>query len=1247
MKRLRSLALCIVLAVTFGYIGYNHSSAASVSDNSKKRISGGSLASLSDSNRSATGSASTVLNRDVVIVSDAADCVAPLYERAVFSVTARGEQLRYQWQVCDPKTNLWVAVSEQYVGAFSGATDSTFSFAADAYTKNGLMFRCEVTDVYGNTAVSSHVSLRMTHGNAAVINAADFGADGSDGRDDSLAIQAAFDFAKEYADEQHPVTVRLSDGKYTIAQTLFVSSHIRFVLSDGAELHYCGDNGCMLQGGGSYGRDAAGNKNRDYQALTDVTISGGRWNAEACAGEVLTAPIVLMNASDICLCDLEIRQSSCHSIMLVSVDDIKVSGCTFRDSVATGDEIPYVREAVFIGYMENNDGQLMPSRNVTVSNCVFDSIHGGVGVRYIGEAAQAFGITQVDDVFHMLSADGEDVTEQSTVKAKADEVCSTLHVAVQKCVFRGLSASCINADGVTGLTVEGCRASDCGAFLYAYCAGGTVTANVVEGTGARCISLTGGSVVNVADNRLSQVGKKDVPARFQSKGKAKERALMTTETEWRMICDALNRACRSVPIDYVSDTADRRVPSVNAREINGVSEAPDGVIAVYYSDSMGSVTGNTVTDVDGRGVLVENSTSLTVISDNTFRGVKETDIYTSGSKAAAMRNRLDGSAESVVMEPISADGVKRDCYSQNQASSVVTAVVMQSESVYASDGEIMGFSVAAQGSGLNYQWYYRPKNGCFWSVWHGHTSAAETAVASPFWNGKQICCVIKDQDGRSVATQPIGITLRPRIFLTEQPENVIVKAGDQVTFWVDAFGLGNQFQWYYRTKNDLTWAKWTAPNQKDLSARATAAWNDVEVYCRVSDAWGGVNSTVVTASVIPPFGILSHPQNVVADDGTPLSFAVEACGKEVEYRWYYRASCDDFWKLLVDETRSEVQTVADASWNGGQVYCAISDAYGRSMASNTANVTVRGAVKRSTKRISDLFACHDNVPKLLSQPEDITVREGEDATVSIEVSGSDLRWQWCCRKAATAIWHPLKGYDTPSVNLPSDVLSDGMQVRCEVRDGTGHLVVSKPALIRVISAPVIVEQPVDVNVTAGEKTVFSVKAMGTKLQYQWYRRLSGDVKWSVWQGHTASCFEEEAALSWNGMQVCCVVTDCNEMQTTSEASCVTVGDGLVITEQPENVSVPVGGRFTFAVNAKGDGVSCQWYYLRPGSRKWTIWDNKDDFTVCAVARPSWDGMQVCCVLTDRWEKRTVSQAATVRLQHGSITARDSFIRRKI
>ncbi len=90
--------------------------------------------------------------------------------------------------------------------------------------------------------------------------------------------------------------------------------------------------------------------------------------------------------------------------------------------------------------------------------------------------------------------------------------------------------------------------------------------------------------------------------------------------------------------------------------------------------------------------------------------------------------------------------------------------------------------------------------------------------------------------------------------------------------------------------------------------------------------------------------------------------------------------------------------------------------------------------------------------------------------------------------------------------------------------------------ITVASGPVILEQPEDVAVKAGEKTVFSVKAeSGGEISYQWLSSADGKT-WKELSGETEPDYEIEAATAdMDGRRYQCRLKDSSGTITTSQA----------------------------------------------------------------------------------------------------------------
>ena len=92
--------------------------------------------------------------QDVAITGQPEDFAGPIGATASFTVTAEGDGLTYQWQYRSSKDGKW------YNAKVDGANTSTMRIGVtDA--RNGMKFRCKVTDAYGNQAISDAAALRV------------------------------------------------------------------------------------------------------------------------------------------------------------------------------------------------------------------------------------------------------------------------------------------------------------------------------------------------------------------------------------------------------------------------------------------------------------------------------------------------------------------------------------------------------------------------------------------------------------------------------------------------------------------------------------------------------------------------------------------------------------------------------------------------------------------------------------------------------------------------------------------------------------------------------------------------------------------------------------------------------------------------------------------------------------------------------------------------------------------------------
>ena len=494
---------------------------------------------------------------------------------------------------------------------------------------------------------------------------------------------------------------------------------------------------------------------------------------------------------------------------------------------------------------------------------------------------------------------------------------------------------------------------------------------------------------------------------------------------------------------------------------------------------------------------------------------------------------------------------------------------------------------------------------------HVVSPAAEFAKAYAAENGQEVVLTEEAEPAGSSETPespessaPDEPVVSTPLAVTEQPVSVTVSEGETATFAVKASGEGLKYQWYYRKAGAKNWSVWKAHTTATTSAKANATWNLMKVFCKITDASGNsVSSNPAVITLRQPLTVLTQPTGISVNAGEKATFRVSAQGTgKLKYQWYYRKSGAKSGTLWKEHTSASTSAKANATWNGMKVWCVITDEAGQSVQSEAATVTIT---------IPPQLA-------VLTQPKDMTVKSGTTAkfTVSAEGAGK-ISYQWYYRKSGADNWTLWKGHTSASTSVKTDDSWDFTQVYCRISDETGSTVDSDPAVIRIYQPLSVVSNPSDSTVSSGQTVQFAVKAQGMgKLSYQWYRRLSGESKWTKCKDQTSEVLSFKADATMNGMRVYCIITDNYGYVLHSSSAVLTVTSALRITGQPAQATVHSGETAKFSVKAEGSGLKYQWYYKKAGKSDWTLWKGQTSATASGVADCTWHVMQVFCRVTD-------------------------------
>ena len=339
-----------------------------------------------------------------------------------------------------------------------------------------------------------------------------------------------------------------------------------------------------------------------------------------------------------------------------------------------------------------------------------------------------------------------------------------------------------------------------------------------------------------------------------------------------------------------------------------------------------------------------------------------------------------------------------------------------------------------------------------------------------------------------------------------QPVDTTVSLGDPVTLSLTAQGSFLKYQWYFKKEGQSDFRPWPNRVLPTETVTPNESWDGIQLYCVVTDKRGNsVDSDIITVTVEQELAILQQPVNSSVTLGEPLTLSVKAQGIGLKYQWYYRKKGQESFREWPNRVLPTETVTPNASWNGIQLYCRVTDKRGNSVESDTVTV---------------MF---DDTIVILQQPESQTVLLGDSITLSVKADGTGLKYQWYYKKAGQDSFSSYRTNATETVT--PNATWDGIQLYCTITDIFGNSVDSDIITVTIEQELAILQQPVNSSVTLGDSLTLSLKAQGTGLQYQWYYKKEGQKQFSPWKNHTNASESVTPNATWDGIQLYCTITD--------------------------------------------------------------------------------------------------------------------------
>lgn len=180
-------------------------------------------------------------------------------------------------------------------------------------------------------------------------------------------------------------------------------------------------------------------------------------------------------------------------------------------------------------------------------------------------------------------------------------------------------------------------------------------------------------------------------------------------------------------------------------------------------------------------------------------------------------------------------------------------IITQPANMEVAEGQKASATVEAVGKNLAYQWYFADV---------GDAAFRRSSITRPTYSltmtsathGRRLYCVVTDAYGRQRTTKKVTMSLAAKpLEIIEQPQSMMVAAGQKASATVVASGNGLTYQWYFADVGATNFRLSTI-KKATYSMTMTEELSGRRLYCVVSDMYGNsVTTDTVTLSVEAPF----------------------------------------------------------------------------------------------------------------------------------------------------------------------------------------------------------------------------------------------------------------------------------------------------------------------------------------------------------------------------------------------------------
>ena len=265
----------------------------------------------------------------------------------------------------------------------------------------------------------------------------------------------------------------------------------------------------------------------------------------------------------------------------------------------------------------------------------------------------------------------------------------------------------------------------------------------------------------------------------------------------------------------------------------------------------------------------------------------------------------------------------------------------------------------------------------------------------------------------------------------KQPQNVSVKAGEQATFTVAATGTDLKYQWQIDRNDGKGFADIAGADRASYTTSAVDKnCNGYKYQCVISNSAGSVTTNAATLTVtedVTPPAVTKHI--ITATAGANGSISPSGKVEVVE-------GADQTFSIKAKDGYE----IASLKVDGKTVNTAASYTFKNVTAAHTIEVTFKQKATPVQPTVKK--------PGISKQPQNVSVKAGEQATFTVKATGTDLTYQWQINRNNGKGFVDITGADKASYTTGvADMLCNGYKYQCVISNSAGSVTTNAATLI--------------------------------------------------------------------------------------------------------------------------------------------------------------------------------------------------------